>query len=191
MADFFVIGSSEDARAVRLESQAVRISDALPAVRPDWPVPKEPGQIFYIQRSINSNTVVYTARYDRNGNLKTRPGRIMWRRYNDAGERKRLKAYEHLAFGLNYRKLEQPGHFLVSLRALPRLTMELHQSGPNKAELIATIGGRQTRARYAYVTVDESGLLPKVTELKLFGVDIATGQAVSETFRVLGGGFRY
>ena len=62
-------------------------------MRPDWPIPQEPNQIFYLQRSENRNTVVYTALFDPGGTLRAdRPAQVYWRRYNTTGERKVLKA---------------------------------------------------------------------------------------------------
>lgn len=178
-------------QAVRLTSLGVETHAEIPAVVPHWPVPQDKGQLFYIQRSTNANTIVYTARFDAKGNLHRKPGRVYWRRFNDAGERKPLKSIEHLAFGFRTRAHPTPGHLRVNLRPLPQLPFVLRQTAPFQAELIATIGGRPTRAVYAYVTVDETGVFPKITRLQIFGIDLETGQPKSETFRVHGGGVKF
>ncbi len=177
------------APAAQLKSVHVTESATLPAIRPDWPVPREPNQVFYLQRSTNSNTVVYTALFDAEGNLRAdRPGQVYWRRYNTDGARKPLKPIEqHFAYGVNVRPRDAPGEFTVTLKPLPQFPMLLRQTGPGKAELLASLGGRTVRAAYAFVTVDESGLIPRVTQLSIHGIDPATGRAVSETFSVAGG----
>lgn len=176
-----------DASALR--SLQVTESASLPAMRPAWPVPNEPNQLFYLQRSQNKNTVVYTALFDTNGTLRAdRPAQVYWRRYNTTGERKALKAIEQrFAYGIDVRPRDVPGEYTVSLKPLPELPMLLRQTGPGKAELLANIGGRMVRAVYAFVTIDETGLIPRVTAISLHGIDPATGRAVSETFSVSGG----
>lgn len=180
------------AEAARLQSVEVRETASVPAMRPNWPVPSEPNQIFYLQRSENRNTVVYTALFDAAGNLRAdRPAQAYWRRYNTDGERKALKAIEQrFAYGIGMRPRETPGEYTVWLKPLPEMPMLLRQTGPGRAELMATIGGRTVRAVYAFVTIDEGGLIPRVTSVSLHGTDPATGRAVSETFSVSGGEVR-
>ncbi len=175
--------------AAQLRSVKVSETAAMPAIRPNWPIPREPNQLFYLQRSQNSNTVVYTALFDKAGNLRAdRPAQAYWRRYNTTGERKGLKAIEQrYAYGINVRPRSKPGEYTVTLKPLPEIAMLLRQTGPGKAELLANLGGKTVRAVYAFVSIDESGLIPKVTGLSLHGIDPRTGRAVSETFSVSGG----
>ena len=176
------------ADAARLTSVKVSEASKLPVIRPDWPIPNEPNQVFYLQRSLNSNTVVFTALFDGNGILKKkRPAQVYWRRYNTTGERKPLKVIEQrFAYGMNMSRGDVAGEYDVSLKPLPDFRMRLVQKGPGKAELLTRIGGRDARAVYAFVTVDDTGLIPKVIALSVHGIDLATGRAISETFSVVG-----
>ncbi len=178
--------------AAQLTSIKVTEAAKVPAMRPDWPIPREANQVFYLQRSSNSNTVVYTALFDAAGNLDPkRPAQVYWRRYNTDGVRKALKSIERrFAYGFNTRKTNNPGEFIMTLKPLPEKPMLLRQTGPGKADLYGKIGGKTVRVVYAYVTLDESGMIPKVTDLSLHGIDPATGRAISETFRVNGGAIR-
>lgn len=187
LAAVFAFASPAD--AARLTSVKIKEYNSTPAMRPSWPIPNEPNQLFYLQRSQNSNTIVYTSLFDGNGNLNPkRPAQAYWRRYNTDGARKPLKKIEQrFAYGLNIKKRSTPGEFTVSLKPLPEIKMLLRQTGPGKAELIADIGGKQVRAIYAFITIDESGLIPKVTDLTLFGRDLATGKTIAETYSVKGG----
>ena len=178
-----------DVSAAQLRSVKVTESASLPAIRPNWKVPKEPNQLFYLQRSSNSNTVIYTALFDASGKLETkRPAQAYWRRYNTDGARKGLKRVEQrFAYGLNISKSKVEGEFIVSVKALPKFKMRLRQSAQGKAELIANLGNRQVRAVYGFVSLDESGLIPKVTAVSIHGIEIATGRYVTEVFSVSGG----
>ncbi|MCG6902389.1 MAG: DUF4833 domain-containing protein [Rhodobacter sp.] len=186
---FAIAAAPQPATAVQLQSVRVTEAATLPRIRPDWPIPRDTNQLFYLQRSLNSNTIVFAAEFDGDGNLSRKnPAHVYWRRYNTTGERKPLKPIERrFAYGVNIKKRETQGDFIVSMKPLPQLPMVLRQTGPGKAELIATIGGRRARPVYAFVTVIDTGLIPKVTAISLHGIDTETGRAISEVFSVAGG----
>ena len=186
---FGMLATPEQGIAGRLTSVEVTEAATLPAIRPNWPIPDEPNQLFYLQRSSNKNTIIYTTVFDANGNLRaSAPGQAYWRRYNTTGERKALKPIEwRFAYGLNIKKRPEPGEYTVTLKPLPELPMILRQTGPGQAELLVRIGNKMVRPVYAFVTIDESGLIPKVTDISLHGIDPASGRAVSEFFTVTGG----
>ena len=184
-----MLAAGSQADAAKLRSVRVTETPNLPVIQPGWAIPAEPNQQFYLQRSSNANTVVYTARFDENGNLHAKkPIQVYWRRYNTTGERKALKPIEQrFAYGVNVKPRQVSGEFSVTLKPLPEMQMILRQTGPGRAELIATVGGRDVQARYAYVSVDETGLIPRVTGLSVHGIDMDTGKAVSEYFTITGG----
>ncbi|MEL7114284.1 MAG: DUF4833 domain-containing protein [Pseudomonadota bacterium] len=177
------------AHAVQLTSVEVFDRATLPKVQPSWPVPNDRNQMFYLQRSTNKNTIVYAVRYDGAGNIDaSNPVSVYWRRFNTDGAAKGLKSVERrFAYGVNASRRDRAGEFLVTLKPLPQLPMLLRQVGPGRSELWARIGGKSVRATYAYVTIDEGGLIPKVTAFSIFGIDPTTGRAIGETFRVKGG----
>jgi len=85
-----------------------------------YPVPSDPNQIFFLQRSMNANTIVYAARIDSDGTLDRRePIEVFWRRFNDSGEKLPLTFTErNLAFGVNTKHLRnENGAYLVTLKA--------------------------------------------------------------------------
>ena len=174
--------------AAQLTSIKVTESGSLPKIQPGWRVPNDRGQVFYLQRSTNSNTVVYRANFDGNGNLKSKdPAGVYWRRYNTDGAAKGLKRIEYLAYGLRTKKRGN-GEYTVTLRQLPQLPMILRQTGKNKAELLVNIRGQMVRAVYAYATIEGSGISQRVAGFSIHGISLSTGRAVSETFAVKGGG---
>ncbi|WP_216665311.1 DUF4833 domain-containing protein [Pseudoruegeria sp. HB172150] len=179
------------AGAATLRSVKVAEQPRVPLLQPEWPVPDEPNQIFYLQRSINANTIVFTARYDGDGQLVfPDAAEIYWRRYGDAGERMPLKPIEKiLAFGMQIRKRPEPDQYTVWLNPLPQLSMLLMQTAPGQAQLLGRIGGQTARAVYAYAEVDDTGLIPRVNGLSLHGV-LPDGGAISEYFSVAGGEYR-
>ena len=160
--------------------------DSLPVIRPDFPVPDDPGMVFYLQRSTNSNTVVYAARFLDNGKLDPRqPVMAYWRRFNTTGERLPLKMIEDsFAFGVRARATDDPDVFTLHVVSYPERRAILRLVEPGRAELLLPVDGRRMRMRYAYVDVDESGLVPSVREVVVTGHDVQTGRALVERIQI-------
>lgn len=149
-----------------------------------FPVPKEPNQIFYVQRSLNANTIVYTARRTAAGGLDTaRPVEVYWRRYNDDGERKELSGIERsLAFGVRSDPVAgQPGSFMVRVVSYPdRPALLRLVNGVPQLEM--KVAGQPSRLDHAYLEVDDSGSVPHVRRVHLFGKSLSSGAPVAESF---------
>lgn len=174
-----------DATAATLALQSRESAGALPQIQPNWPVPRDGGQVFYIQRSPNKNTVVYAARMENGAIDPNRPIQAYWRRFNDAGEAKALNGIERrLAYGVNARA-NGDGTYRVTFKALPSKSMTLRMDGGRPA-LFLQMGEAEAQLVYAYLEVDEGGLIPSVTDLKLIG-RLPSGSYVMETYRVKGG----
>src|SRR5579863_8465120 len=151
-------------------------------LRPEFKVPDEPGQLFYIQRSPNSNTVVYAAKLDGKGNFDSKtPVEAFWRKFNIDGSQQPLNFVERLmAYGvrMDAAKPGQPASFAIA--ALPQRKLTLGWDGQHHAIASVQIGGRIVRLVYVYLQVDERGLVPNVPSLDLLGFDIASGKAIHE-----------
>ena len=157
----------------------------LGAAGEDFPVPTEKNQIFYVQRSLNSNTIVYTARIGDDGKLDAkRPVDVFWRRFNDDGERKELSSIERsMAFGVKADPvLGQPGSFMLRVVSYPKRAALLRiVDGVPRLEI--KVGGVPARLDHAYLDVDDSGSVPSVKRVDLYGFDLATGAPVKESFK--------
>jgi hypothetical protein len=156
----------------------------LGAAGENFPIPKEENQIFYVQRSINSNTIVYTARLDGEGRFDTKkPVDVFWRRFNDDGERKELSTLERsLAFGVRADPAPgRPGAFIMRVVSYPQRSAVLKLVG-GVPRLETKVAGEPSRLDHAYLEVDESGSVPSVTRVHLYGYSLATGKRVKESF---------
>ncbi len=150
----------------------------------DYPVPSEPNQVFYVQRSLNPNTVVYTARLDADGKLDPkRPVDVYWRRYNDEGERKELSSVEsRFAFGVRVEPVKgRPNVFSVAVVSYPKRRVTLRVAD-GVARLEGTVAGQPARLDHAYLEVDDSGSVPDVKRVDLYGYALDTGKPVKESF---------
>lgn len=177
--------------APSIGSAKISVQASMPVQRPDFPKPSDPNMLFYVQRSMNSNTVVYAANFRADGTLDPRkPIEAFWRRFNTTGERKALGFMEdRLAYGVRAKRIRD-GEFEVRLVAYPERTMVVRQAGPHTVTVEMRMGSHVVRPVYVYVELDEGGMIPSVTGLKFFGQDVANGQAVIETSAVSGGQIR-
>jgi hypothetical protein len=151
-------------------------------LRPEFKVPDEPDQLFYIQRSPNSNTVVYAAKLDAHGDFDSAaPVEAYWRNFNIDGSKQPLNFVERLmAYGvrMDTKRPGQPVKFRVV--ALPDRKLTLAMDAQHHPEALMQIDGHTVKLSYVYLQVVEGGLLPKVPSLDIFGTDIASGKAIHE-----------
>jgi hypothetical protein len=163
-------------------TSAITESAELTHLRPEFKVPDEPNQLFYVQRSPNSNTVIYAARLDAQGNLDSRnPVEGFWRKFNIDGSKQPLNFIERmLAYGVKVdsHKPGQPVTFTIAALPERKLTLTLDAQHHPQAQM--QIGTHTVKVAYVYLQVVEGGLMPSVPSLDVFGTDIASGKAIHE-----------
>ena len=160
-------------------SSSISESNEIVHLRPEFNVPDEPGQLFYVQRSPNANTVVYTAKLDTKGDFDSRnPVEAFWRKFNIDGGKKNLNFIERMmAYGVRV-TAGNPASFTIA--ALPERKLILGWDAQHRPQATMTIGSRTVKVAYVYLQVVEGGLTPEVPSLDIVGTDIASGKAVRE-----------
>lgn len=157
-------------------------SGEIPKLRPEFKIPDEPNQLFYVQRSPNSNTVIYAAKLDAKGNLNSStPVEAFWRKFNIDGSKQPLNFIERMiAYGvkLDRTKAGQPVTFAIA--ALPERKVTVSLDSERRPQALMQIGSHKVKVAYVYLHVVEGGLMPSVPELDIFGTDIASGKAIHE-----------
>ncbi len=168
-----------------------RETTTLPYANTNFRHPADANQLFFLQRSLNANTVIYTTRFDQAGKLNSEtPVSVYWRRFQEDGQVMPLRWYERaFGFGIKLRKTDTPNTLRLSFNGLKSHALELRQIAPFSAALFARIEERDYRLIYAYLNVDESGIFPKVTHLHLYTHDTETGLYITHTIAVSGGAY--
>ena len=163
-------------------TSTVTESDRIPRLRPEFQVPDEPNQLFYVQRSVNSNTVVYAARLDAQGNIDRRdPVEAFWRWFNVDGHSKPLNFIERMmAYGVHVDRPRDGEPITFTIAALPERRLTLAMDEHRRPEALMRIDGHMVRLAYVYLQVVEGGLMPSVPALDIFGTDKTTGRAIHE-----------
>jgi hypothetical protein len=163
-------------------TSTVTESAQIAQMRPEFKRPDEPNQLFYVQRSPNSNTVVYAARLDGDGAIQRRdPVEAFWRKFNIDGSRQPLNFIERMmAYGVRIDRVKAGAPVTFTIAALPERKLTLTLDASKRPQALIQIGGRTVKLAYVFLHVVEGGLMPSVPELDIFGTDLSTGRAVHE-----------
>lgn len=148
------------------------------------PVPAEPNQIFFLQRSMNSNTIVYVANVGVDGKISRKnPIDVFWRRFNDNGEKRELGfAERNLAFGVIAKPIPgDQGAFRITLKSYTARSAVL-RIVDNRPQLETKLLGKDVALISAFLHLDESGRIPRVTKVDVWGRSLANGEPVFESF---------
>lgn len=158
-----------------------------PSARPEWPQPpRDERLLFFVQRSMNPNTVVYAANLDGRGRLDPdNPVSAYWLKFHNDGARHELQLFERLlAYGaVSAPVAGHPGTFSVRLAAYEGRPITVARDSEGRVRATLEIGGRPARLTSVYLVLDERGLLPDVAAIELHGFASDDGTPVSERFR--------
>lgn len=183
MKRFFLIAMLLATPALaRSFTSTITESDRIERLRPEFRTPDEPNQLFYVQRSPNSNTVVYAAHLDAAGAIdRNDPVEGFWRKFNIDGSKQSLNMIERLlAYGVRADRAAPGKPITFSIAALPERKFTLTLDAQHRPQALMQAGSHVIKVAYIYLQVKEGGLMPDVPSLDVFGTDIASGKAVHE-----------
>lgn len=161
----------------------VSVLPDVPIVRPQH-VPRDEGQMFFAQNSINDNVLVYAARTTASGDLDPdEPATVYWRRYAEEGQRRELNFFErNFALGLSISSLG-PGRWSVRMIAFREREILLDLGPDRRPRVTLMIDGRPTRPVYVWVEAYGSRFIPTIRHVDVYGrVDGATGVVRERVF---------
>jgi len=147
--------------------------------RSEYPVPpKSEKLLFYIQRNLNKNTIIYDANFDKNGMLAhDKPINVYWIEYEKNGQKTELNKVEKIyAYGVKSSKFDKyKNQYQIQLVADEKRSFILKQEAPFKAAIYTKINNKLSKLNRLYIYADNSGFWPTVKYIELFGKDIVTG----------------
>ncbi len=166
--------------SIPLESQQDKT-----AVFDGYPTPTDENMLFYIQKSFNTNAVVYTANIGEDGKLDPKePVKVFWRRYQEEGQKRALKYIEKkFAFGVNHKPIKgKENAYVFTLVSLKELKLFVTQDKNGTAKIATTIANKPAKLNRVFVTAEHKNILPKVFYVEVFGSDLKTGEFLYEKF---------
>ena len=163
----------------------VLASDRFKSFPPNYPDPSSSTILFYIQRNVNKNTVVYELNYEDEEKLVSgQPLDVYWIMYENENKKKKLNflqkklAYGYNVIGNNGSGIEIQ---LVSYKNR-KIYIRKNKNGDFKAYML--INGTTAALNNIFVFANESGAFPSVEYIELFGQDEATDRVVYERISV-------
>ena len=152
-----------------------------------FPIPADSHiRLFYLQRSNNSNCVIYDANMLKNNTINASdPVHTYWIRYAEGGKYQELSTIQRsLAYGLHFENRpkkpgQYEGHFLAYRKRKFIVTLDKDK----KPVALFPINGKMQVLEHAWVQVEEDGLTPKIPYIELFGHDPLSGAKVYEKFK--------
>jgi hypothetical protein len=137
-------------------------------------------KLFFIQRSKNANEVHYDARVTKDGTLDPKdPVEGYWLNKAEDGSRNGISLIQRIAYGFDVSPVASNGTHTMKLKAFPDRPLTLIRvNGRWRAQV--AISGKQAYMTKLYVATDESGVMPKVLYVDVFGEEVGSGAAVQE-----------
>lgn len=160
---------------------------APPASIDQYPVPAvSPNQLFYIQRSSNINSIIYDANLGIDKKLDPKnPVHTYWILYTQGGKKQELTGIQRtLAYGLHTKATtgelgSYDGYFFAYRKR--KFVVKTNTKGEPIA--LFPINGKMQILKKVFVKVDESGMMPSVISVELWGRDVGTDKEVYEKFK--------
>ncbi|MBL7681802.1 MAG: DUF4833 domain-containing protein [Flavipsychrobacter sp.] len=140
--------------------------------------------LFYVQRTPNTNTIVYSLNI-KNGVLQdNNPVHIFWIRYADKGEHRELNFIQRkFAYGLTTKKTDKDRYELrfVSYDSFPLL---LKKGTDGQFRVFTKIKGTDAILQRIYIKINGGTFwYPNVVYIELKGNDATTGATVIERIK--------
>ncbi|MES2131632.1 MAG: DUF4833 domain-containing protein [Bacteroidota bacterium] len=153
-----------------------------------FPVPPaNTNSLFYMQRTINRNTLIYEANYSTDGNInRKKPIKIYWIDYED-GEKISELTYAQNKFAYGVKAFEIEGTqplFKINLVSYKKVDLYLKPKALGGYAIHVILKGKPCILHRVLVNITGgSSLNPDVSDVELTGKDISTGEQVMEKFK--------
>lgn len=143
---------------------------SLPA---SYPRPDKEDMILYIQRSYNTNTVIYLPNYDLSGYLNTsKPLNIYWQRFEEGGVVYPINyLQERLIYGYQHKQINNEA-WELTFHAKPEEKFYLAKID-GRYRLVQKKGNEQLIINHIYAFTENHGVFPNIKILEYYGQNIS------------------
>ncbi len=152
-----------------------------------FPVPSgNPNQLFYLQRTTNTNTIVCELNVDAQGQLnKESPVHVYWIRYQEGGIKKELSYLQRtFAYGIKAQP-QGNGNYQLHFVSYKKHKMLLtRHAKDNRYRVFATINQKQALLNRIFLKIDGGSFWsPNVVYMEMKGTDPLSGKELVERFK--------
>lgn len=152
-----------------------------------FPVPPDNAQqLFYLQRTSNTNTIVYALNEKKGVLDKDNPVHVYWIRYAEKGQTAELSWIQRVfAYGVRIKRMADSS-YRVRLVSYAGYSMYLRKGADGKYRMYAPINGRMMILKSVFVKITGGSMWsPDIEYYEVSGLDPATGKPVAERKKVL------
>ncbi len=143
--------------------------------------------LFYIQRTHNTNTIVYNINTGKDGEIDpSAPVKIFWIRYAEKGDTAELSYIQrHYAYGVESKLMDaNKKSYRLNFVSYEKRDIYLMKSSlENKYHAYISINGKLSVLYKIFVKIEGGSFwIPHIKYVEITGKDIANGKTVSERF---------
>jgi hypothetical protein len=186
---FFLLyfGSSLTAESTIFSVEATR--DVILSNAETYPVPpRNERSLFYIQRSKNTNAIVYELNLRADGRInEEEPVHVFWLRYSSDSTKAELNYIQkNYAYGIESRTMPgKPGQFVLNLVSYDKKKIFLIPgSGSNAYQAFTLINGRMALLDRIFIRLNGGTFwFPVIEEVEIKGRDPQTREVLVEYFK--------
>jgi phosphatidylglycerophosphate synthase len=152
-----------------------------------FPVPQQYDKLlFYVQRTPNTNTIMYELNYEKDGSLnEEKPVHVYWLRYTEKGVPKRELNFiqRRYAYGLHTKKIA-PDHWELRFVSYTAKPLHLIKATDGKYYVFANINNNNAVLKRVYLKIDGGTFWsPNVVYIELKGSDTGSGITIAERIK--------
>ena len=152
-----------------------------------FPVPAgNAKQLFFLQRTPNTNTIVCELNYKDGIVDKDDPINVFWLRYEDKGQREDLSYIQRkFAYGINCKEISA-NKYELNFVSYKKYKMYLMQASDKQFHVYTAINSKQVILTKIYIQIKQGGSFwsPNIEYVELTGLDPATNLPVKERLKI-------
>jgi hypothetical protein len=153
-----------------------------------YPIPPKSEQLlFYVQRTPNTNTIVYNLNFDKGGKLnKEEPVLAYWIRYQEQGQIAELNYIQRkYAYGVvSTLTDEKKESYSVEFVSYSKRKLSLLKSANGEYHAYTTIKGKTAILNSVFLNIEGGSFwMPRITSVEIKGTDPDTKAEVVEIFK--------
>ena len=153
-----------------------------------YPVPpSNDNSLFYVQRSNNTNTIVYDANIKKDGTLlEEEPVKVYWIRYGEDSAITELNYIQRkYAYGIvAHMMTDQKNKYVLQFVSYAKKSLYLMAKPNGKYAAYMTINGKPAELKKVWIQLNGGTFwFPTIEYIELIGKDPATQQNVTERFK--------
>lgn len=148
--------------------------------------PSNKNMLFYLQRTLNKNTVVYELNYNNDSTINQQePVKAYWIQYSDKGQRQPLSGMQKKhSYGVTSTLIDKEKlSFKINLIGYPKRDIYLLKSSSGSYKTYINVNAKTVQMERIFFKIDGGSLInPNIVYIEITGKDIKTNQGVSERF---------